>query len=209
MTSHEVYTALFWIVAGGYVTYLGWTIYRIAAERAARARHPSQLRLPDARRQAPLRSAGQPTDTESKASPFQGGQQSDGVAMQGDSAELGRGTEDPVGFLAAVERFAEIDTIACADRGSAPFGSSSYVVWSHTDVTQRHIPVDAVVLTDLSTPSRQLIQQAHRFVLASELQASTVATMLTDAGRSFTESTVGDVRVFDLETPGYIVRDTP
>ena len=42
MTSHEVYTALFWIVGGGYVTYLGWTLYRIAAERNARARHPSR-----------------------------------------------------------------------------------------------------------------------------------------------------------------------
>ena len=44
MTSHEVYAALFWIVLGGYVTYLGWTLYHIAAERAARARHPSRKR---------------------------------------------------------------------------------------------------------------------------------------------------------------------
>ena len=43
MTSHEVYAALFWIVAGGYVAYLGWTLYRIAAERTARSRHPSSL----------------------------------------------------------------------------------------------------------------------------------------------------------------------
>jgi hypothetical protein len=43
VTSHEVYIALFWIVIGGYVAYLGWTLYRIAAERAARARHPSSL----------------------------------------------------------------------------------------------------------------------------------------------------------------------
>ena len=43
MTSHEVYVALFWIVVGGYVSYLGWSLYRITAERAARARHPSSL----------------------------------------------------------------------------------------------------------------------------------------------------------------------
>ena len=43
MTSHEVYIALFWIVIGGYVAYLGWTLYRITTERAARARHPSSL----------------------------------------------------------------------------------------------------------------------------------------------------------------------
>jgi hypothetical protein len=43
MTMHEVYVSLFWIVIGGYVTYLGWTLYRIAAERATRARHPSSL----------------------------------------------------------------------------------------------------------------------------------------------------------------------
>jgi len=42
MTLHEVYIALFWIVIGGYVAYLGWTVYRVAAERAARARHPSR-----------------------------------------------------------------------------------------------------------------------------------------------------------------------
>ncbi len=41
MTLQEVYVALFWMVAGGYVIYLGWTIYRIATERAARRRHPS------------------------------------------------------------------------------------------------------------------------------------------------------------------------
>jgi hypothetical protein len=43
VTSHEVYVSLFWIVLGGYVTYLGWTLYHITAERAARARHPSSL----------------------------------------------------------------------------------------------------------------------------------------------------------------------
>ena len=43
MTSHEVYVSLFWIVIGGYVAYLGWTLYRIRAERAARTRHPSSL----------------------------------------------------------------------------------------------------------------------------------------------------------------------
>lgn len=43
MTSHEVYVSLFWIVIGGYVTYLGWTFYRITAEHAARLRHPSSL----------------------------------------------------------------------------------------------------------------------------------------------------------------------
>ena len=43
MTSHEVYVALFWIVIGGYVSYLGWTLYRITVERAARRRHPSSL----------------------------------------------------------------------------------------------------------------------------------------------------------------------
>jgi membrane protein required for beta-lactamase induction len=41
MTSHELYIALFWIVIGGYATYLGWTLYHIATESAARARHPS------------------------------------------------------------------------------------------------------------------------------------------------------------------------
>jgi hypothetical protein len=41
MTSHEVYVALFWIVVGGYAIYVGWTVYRIATERAARRRHPS------------------------------------------------------------------------------------------------------------------------------------------------------------------------
>ena len=150
-------------------------------------------RIPLARRGAPRLSplkGGRQTAT----SPFQGGRQT--------AEESGR-------FLAAVGRFAEIDTIACADRGAAPFGSSSYVVWSHADVTQRHIFVDAVVLDDPSTPSLQLMQQAHRFVFSSELHAPTVATMLTDAGRTFTEIIMGDVRVFDFETPGYIVRDTP
>ena len=43
MTWHEVYVSLFWIVTGGYVAYLGWTLYRITTERGARARHPSSL----------------------------------------------------------------------------------------------------------------------------------------------------------------------
>jgi hypothetical protein len=43
MTSHEVYIALFWFVIGGYVVYVGWTLHRIAAERTARAHHPSSL----------------------------------------------------------------------------------------------------------------------------------------------------------------------
>lgn len=43
MTSHEVYVALFWIVIGGYATYLGWSLYRLTAERTARSRHPSSL----------------------------------------------------------------------------------------------------------------------------------------------------------------------
>jgi hypothetical protein len=38
-----MYVSLYWIVIGGYVAFLGWTIYRIAAERAARTRHPSSL----------------------------------------------------------------------------------------------------------------------------------------------------------------------
>jgi len=42
MTLHEMYVSLFWIVIGGYVAYLGWTVYRVATERAARARHPSR-----------------------------------------------------------------------------------------------------------------------------------------------------------------------
>jgi hypothetical protein len=46
MTMHEVYVSLFWIVIGGYVTYLGWTLNRIAVVRATRARHPSSLPQP-------------------------------------------------------------------------------------------------------------------------------------------------------------------
>ena len=48
MTSHEVYVALFWIVAGSYIFYLGWLVYVSVAERAARLRHPSN-RQPSAR----------------------------------------------------------------------------------------------------------------------------------------------------------------
>jgi len=61
MTSHEVYIALFWIVVGGYAAYLGWTLYRITAERTARARHPS-------------REKGQSTPRVAR-SPFEGGRQ--------------------------------------------------------------------------------------------------------------------------------------
>jgi hypothetical protein len=43
VTSHEVYIALFWIVLGGYVSYLGWTLHRITAERTTRSRHPTSL----------------------------------------------------------------------------------------------------------------------------------------------------------------------
>jgi hypothetical protein len=41
MTAHEVYITLFWFVTFGYIAYLGWSVYRIVAERSARARHPS------------------------------------------------------------------------------------------------------------------------------------------------------------------------
>lgn len=46
MTSNEVLTSLIWIVAGGYVLYVGWTVHRITANRSARRRHPSSYRAP-------------------------------------------------------------------------------------------------------------------------------------------------------------------
>lgn len=41
MTANEVATTLFWIVAGSYVFYLGWTISQIAESRSSRRRHPT------------------------------------------------------------------------------------------------------------------------------------------------------------------------
>ena len=41
MTSNEVFTSLFWIVAGGYMIYVGWTCYQLVAYSSARRRHPS------------------------------------------------------------------------------------------------------------------------------------------------------------------------
>jgi hypothetical protein len=108
-----------------------------------------------------------------------------------------------------VERFAEIDTIACVEPGEAPFGSSSYVVWRHSDVTDRRVMVDAVVLDNGSAPTAELLDGAHRFVICSQRHVPTVRAMLTQAGRSFTESTQNDCQIFDFETSGYIVRDTP
>jgi hypothetical protein len=43
VTAPEVYTALFWLVAGSYLISLGWTLYRVVVERLARRRHPSSL----------------------------------------------------------------------------------------------------------------------------------------------------------------------
>jgi hypothetical protein len=41
MTSSEVFTSLFWMVSCSYVIYLGWTLYQIGAQSAARRRHPA------------------------------------------------------------------------------------------------------------------------------------------------------------------------
>ena len=41
MTAHEVFTALFWIVAGGYLAYVGWFL-----ARAVRARFVKTAPLP-------------------------------------------------------------------------------------------------------------------------------------------------------------------
>jgi threonine/homoserine/homoserine lactone efflux protein len=40
MTANEVVTTLFWIVAGSYVFYLGWSIRRAVAYRTSRSHHP-------------------------------------------------------------------------------------------------------------------------------------------------------------------------
>ena len=119
------------------------------------------------------------------------------------------GRLDEADFLAAVERYAEIDSVACSDQGSAWFASSSYLVWGHGEAVNKEVTVDAVVLDDDSVVTVQLLERAHRFVFSSGSQAPTVASMLTQSGRTFVESTDADVHIFDFETPGYIVRDTP
>jgi len=131
-----------------------------------------------------------------------------------ESCDDAGGSAKPTGpraadFLAAVARFAEIDSIVCSEACSAAFAQTSYLVLSHSEVTARQMTVDAVVVDDGSTPTDGLLQRAHRYVFSSTKHASTVATMLTDADRTYTESTEGDVHIFDFATPGYIVRDTP
>ncbi|MEA2022740.1 MAG: glycosyltransferase [Actinomycetota bacterium] len=108
---------------------------------------------------------------------------------------------------AAVERFAEIDTIACSDEGSGAFSASSYVVWSHRDVQERHLTVDAVVCDAPEEPTDGLLRRAHRFVFCSASSASTVRTMLDADERSFSETVHDGVHVFDFEMPGYVVRE--
>jgi threonine/homoserine/homoserine lactone efflux protein len=46
MTAHEVFTALFWIVAGSYLAYLGWFVARTVRNRLQRTgsgRHTSRV----------------------------------------------------------------------------------------------------------------------------------------------------------------------
>jgi hypothetical protein len=198
----------------------------------------------------------------SPAPPVQTGQQSDGVALQGDTSEervqvgdnarstadrpdceppiplarrrtrrlsplkgerkmtdsagskarpstLKGGRCEEAGFLAVVERFAEIDSVACSETSAGLFASSSYLLLSHREVVEKHMTVDAVVISDESTPTPELLQRAHRYVFSSGEHAPTVATMLTQDDRMFVGSTEAVVHIFDLETPGYIVRDAP
>jgi len=122
--------------------------------------------------------------------------------------ELG-GQREGADFLTVVEGYAEIDSVACSDQGSVWFASSSYLVLSHREVAERHMTVDAVVIDDDSVVTTDQLGRAHRFVFSSGNHASTVATMLTNAGQTFVESNEADIHIFDFETSGYIVRDTP
>jgi hypothetical protein len=106
-----------------------------------------------------------------------------------------------------VERFAEIDSLACSELGAESFALTSYLIWSHDEVGDKQMTVDAVVVDDDSAPTEDLLARAHRFVFSSSVQAPTVATMLTHSGRPFTETIDADVHVFDFATPGYIVRE--
>ncbi|MEN8239471.1 MAG: hypothetical protein ABFR53_09745, partial [Actinomycetota bacterium] len=60
---------------------------------------------------------------------------------------------------------------------------------------------------DASAPTDELLQLAHRYVFSSDPSASTVRAMITNAGRTFVESTSEEWHIFDFETPGYIVRE--
>jgi hypothetical protein len=102
-----------------------------------------------------------------------------------------------------------IDSVACSETSAGLFASSSYLLLSHREVVEKHMTVDAVVISDESTPTPELLQRAHRYVFSSGEHAPTVATMLTQDDRMFVGSTEAEVHIFDLETPGYIVRDAP
>jgi len=104
-------------------------------------------------------------------------------------------------------RFAEIDSIACADREREVWASTLYILWSHSEIRDRQVMVDALVIDD--ELAVELIGLAHRYVICSAETASSVRRMLGTHGRHFVESSLeGDI-VFDFEVPGYILRDSP
>jgi len=108
----------------------------------------------------------------------------------------------------AVEERAEIDSMACGETMMGAFRDSSYIVWSHQTAMERGAAVDAVVLGPGDDPMVELIALTHRYVFCSTSIAPTVHSMLTDTDRSFTESSTGSIAIFDLATPGYIVRES-
>lgn len=112
-------------------------------------------------------------------------------------------------LVRAVERFAEIDSIACAETDRERWTPTSYVVWSHAEIVGRQISVDAVIVTENSGLAHDLVRLAHRYVICDPGISSTVRSMLSAGERHFVESLEDDVVVFDFEVPGYIVRGTP
>lgn len=107
-----------------------------------------------------------------------------------------------------VEERAEIDSIACSEMIMGEFWNSWYIVWSDQIATERGAAVDAVVLGPGEDATVELIALAYRYVFCSTSVAPTVHCMLTDMDRSFTESSAGSIAIFDLATPGYIVRES-
>jgi hypothetical protein len=108
----------------------------------------------------------------------------------------------------AVGRFAEIDSIACAETDREAWASTSYVVWSHAEILDRQVTVDAVIINNEGASFADLVALAHRYVICSPGIASTVRSMLSADARHFVETLRDDLAVFDFEVPGYIVRGT-
>ena len=110
------------------------------------------------------------------------------------------------GLAGVLSRFAEVDSVACVHPCSG-LVESGYLVVPLKSVAGHPDAVDVVVVDEGVPSVVDAIVAAHRYVVASHGQASTVEGVLIESGKRHVRSDISEMVVFDFMTPGYIVRD--